>query len=447
MRKIANQLSGFIGNLLEIYDLMLCAYLAPIIAKTFLPQASTTRSLVNIFSILLVGYFARPIGGLVLGFLADLLGRKKILVISIVIMGASTALMGLLPGYSQIGLYATIGFIVLRFIQGISAGGEYISAIAFLVEHAPSDKKGIYTSWAAAGVNSGFFIACLFCMVFTWLNSMGYVPDYSWRFLFLISLVGIAVGLWARLNAQETVEFILENSFESSSPIKDLWDSCLGISRGYKKNFAVIIFLTWLGTGSTYLLFVYNVIHMQTVGGLLQQKAFLINTISLLIVIFLIPYFGWVFDLLGRRKTLFFATASFLILSIPYFYGISSGNFYQTLVAQIAMSIPAACFYCIAPVIIVEMIPTKIRCTFVSFLYGLTSSIFGGASPIIALKLVEITDNKLSPALYLIISCFAGFGAVYLLKTIGPERSEDDAIARNVLQFNRPRSGGISLSE
>ena len=204
--------SGVIGNLLENFDVMLCAFLAQFIAKTFFPSNSLNDNLLHTFGVFLIGYLSRPIGSLVIGLYADQVGRKKMLIFSIVIVGICTAMIGLTPSYQAIGVSSTILFIFFRILQNVSVGGEYISSIAYLIESADKNKRGFFGSWVSFGFNFGSLLASLFAFLVIYLIEKNIFPEWGWRIVFLLSLLGTFVGLWIRRSLPESIEFILENS-------------------------------------------------------------------------------------------------------------------------------------------------------------------------------------------------------------------------------------------
>lgn len=423
--------SGVIGNMLENFDVMICAFLAQFIAVTFFPSNSLENNIFNTFAIFCIGYLSRPIGSLFIGLYADQIGRKKTLVFSIVMVGMCTAIIGLIPSYKTIGISSTILFSFFRILQNISVGGEYISSIAYLIESADKNERGFYGSWASVGFNTGSLLASLLIFLLMYLIDNSLIPSWSWRLIFISTILGTLVGFWIRSSLPESLGFILENSNTQLIKKRKIFSSAISLIKKYPSRCVAIITVTWLGVSQTAALFVYSPIHMTIINHFSQQQALAMNTVCLLFLIPLIPLFGFLSDYYSKLRMLSFASLSFLVLAFPYFWFLSYGSYQQILILKLLFCIPSACFYSIAPVLITESFPIKLRCTSLALIYQITASVAAGLTPLIMLYIVNHTSNaEYSPAYFLIISivfCLAGLRLLNKDRTIHIEMNNEPA--------------------
>lgn len=407
-------ISGMVGNLLEIYDLTICFFFAKTLSETFFP--TSTNNLLNIFYVFLVGFLSKPIGSLIISLYSDQNGRKKMLLISIILTGISTALIGFIPSYKTVGSLSLIIFLILRILQNIFVGGEYTNSIVYLIENGGENHQGYYGSWAAIGVNLGVLIASCITLIISLSIHYSLLPEWGWRLAFFPAIIAMLVGIWMRTSTPESLSFMLENA---NTPINNklkILTNSLKFIRQYPYKCMSISAITWLGVCITYSVYVYGPIHMATVNKLSTYEAFSINSISLLILVFFIPIFGILSDSINKISLLMSACVLFSFLAIPYFWYMSYGNYIQILFIHSLISLPAACFFSIAPVLIAQTFPTKIRCTAVSLIYQTISSIAAGVTPIILLKIIYISHIPYAPGYLIIFSAIIGYFCLFILK-------------------------------
>lgn len=407
-------ISAMAGNILEQYDIVIFGFMAPYIAKAFFPPGDTgINSIIHVLYIFVLGYAVRPVGGLILGFLSDYWGRKKTLILSIMLMGISTSVIGILPSYEAIGSAATLLLLLCRFSQGFAVGGEYITSITFLVEHASQKNRGFMGSWGAFGVNLGNLIASLLSTVVIYFISQSYLPTWSWRFVFIITIIGVWIGWLVRIKSSETLPFIRENSMENKLFLKQHCSNIFNTAYANKKNCFLIIALTSLGTSATYLIYLYAPLHAIMFHNMSMWKALVINSTSIMFLVALIPFFGYLSDRYGKKIFLLISSGMLFILAYPFFWIISYGTLITFLIIQIGVSVAIAIFHSLAPTLIVEIIPVRTRCATGGFLYGIAASVFGVSSPIICFYLVKYTKSYVSPAYYLLMFSLFAFVAIY----------------------------------
>lgn len=410
--------SGIIGNFLENFDFMLCAFLAQFIAITFFPTDSMTNNIFNTFSIFFIGYLSRPLGGLLIGLYADQIGRKTTLIFSIIMVGVCTTIIGLIPSYQSIGVLSTVLFSFFRVLQNICVGGEYISSIAYLIENADKKEKGFYGSWVSVGFNMGNLLASLMVFTLTYYIEKNILPFGSWRAIFILAIFGTAIGFWIRHSLPESLEYMFEHADGATQKKSDILRLALQLIKNHPLRCFAIITITWLGVAETAAIFVYSPIHMTTINHFSQHQAMGMNTIALFCLIPLIPIFGYLSDYISKIKLLLISTLAFAVLSIPYFVFLSTGSYLQILIFKLLFCIPSACYYSIAPVLITESFPTRLRCTSLALIYQATLSIAAGITPLVLLYLANHSHGAShSPAYYLIGSCIAGFIGLQFLSS------------------------------
>jgi len=421
-------LSAIIGNMLENFDVMICAFFAQKIAVTFFPSNSVQNNIINTFCIFLISYLSRPIGSLLIGLYSDQIGRKKILIFSIIMVGVCTAAIGIIPSYQVIGISSTFLFSFFRALQNFSAGGEYISSVSYLIENVKKEERGFYGCWVSVGFNLGTFFASILVFLMLYFINTNVLPDWSWRIIFVLSLLGISMGPWIRRSLPESMEFILENSNTLSNKKTNILFSSIKLIKNHPLRCLSLIAITWLGVGETSAIFVYSPIHMTMINNFSQHQALGMNTLSLLFLIPMIPIFGLLSDRYNKLKMLMHSTLTFLILSIPYFILLSTGTYTQILFIKLLFCIPSACYYAIAPVFITECFPTRLRCTSLALLYQTTLSIAAGITPLAMIYLMNFSKyHSHLPAYYLIISCLIGLIGLFYLASKNTTTSELDS--------------------
>jgi MFS transporter, MHS family, proline/betaine transporter len=391
-------IGGAIGNALEMYDYVIWGLFSIYLVKEFLPPQS---KLSDIFFLFLLTYILRPIGGLVGGILADQVGRKKMLTLSIFLMGFCTSIVGILPSYERIGVISVFLLLFIRLIQVFAVGSEYISSIALLIESCDKKKRGYFGSWAAFGVNAGVLISSLFGALILHLIDIKVLPDWGWRFAFILAFMTMLIGFWIRNSLPESLEFITENARKEKRTFLEILYETLNIFKSQPFDTILVFSLVCFGVSTTILIFIYAPILMTTANHIHNTQSFIINSSSLAFLILLIPLFGFISDHLGRTKTILFGSTTLLLLSMPYFNLLLTGTFYQVLLAHTLIAIPCASIFAVSPVLITEIFPLSIRCSITNLIYSLAACIGGGVTPLIAFRLESY--NSCFPGLILVV--------------------------------------------
>lgn len=405
-----------LGTILEWYDFSLFAYLTPILAKLFFPKENAITGLMLTYAIFAVGYFVRPLGAAVFGHFGDRLGRKKILIWSILLMSLPTFLIGLLPTYQQIGIAAPLLLIFLRICQGLSAGGETTGSILFVLESVQPERRGLMGGliWGMVGIGMllGSFAA--------FLVSHFYQYEWLWRVPFLIGLVTGVLGYFLRKYTAESALFA-KASQEGKLNKYPLWEGLVK----YRKEMAVVIGLFTLSAMISYLVFVFMPSYANTIIGMPLAQTTLISTFAFFLITVLVPVGGYLSDRIGKQFCLFWSAFGFIVLSYPLFYLISKGALIYFVFSELFFVLLAAFFQGTLNAAIFELFPTSVRYSAVAVGYNISYSLFGGTAPFVATYLTHLTGDKAAPGLYLVL------GALIALMATKNIRSENRTLVFN----------------
>jgi MHS family shikimate/dehydroshikimate transporter-like MFS transporter len=379
-----------IGTTIEWYDFFLFGVVTPLVFnKLFFPNFDPLVGTLLAYTTFFVGFISRPVGGIIFGHYGDRIGRKTVLVLTILIMGIATFLIGLLPTYASVGIWAPIMLLFLRVFQGIGIGGEWGGAVLMAVEHSPTGRRGFYGSWPQIGVPAGLLLSSGMVYLLSYLPEADFF-SWGWRIAFLISAALVAVGLYIRLKIMETPAFarIQESKKVVHVPFFELW-------RTHGKN-------TLLGLGARYIEGVtFNIFGVFIVGyiagtlGLPRQTALAGVMIASAIMIIMLPIYGNLSDKIGRRRMFGVAGLLIGILSFPAFWLMQSKD---PLLIWIAIAVPFAIVYPAVygpqAALFSELFDTRVRYTGISFVYQFSGIYASGLTPIIATALLPMGNNQ-----------------------------------------------------
>jgi len=394
-------IAGFSGNIMEWYDFTVYGFFATIIGTQFFPKEDKIVQLISAFGIFAAGYLMRPLGGIVFGHIGDKQGRKKALLISILMMAIPTTLIGLLPTYNSIGWYAALLLVLLRLFQGLSVGGEFTGSISFLVEKAPKDKRGFYGSWTTFGVFGGMLVGAAMGAIINAVFTTKQISDFGWRIPFLFgALIGIA-GLYLRKDMSDDKNFqkIMEEKRTYKIPLAEFFAH-------YKMQAFKILMLSWGFGVSVYLIFIFLPSYLHTFLHVKLDDALSIHTVAIIFMMLIIPFFGHLSDKFGRKFILFISLIGFVVFSYPLFLLMFREYYWAILAAMLLFSILEGLFQGVIPAIMTEAFPAKVRYTGLSVSYNIALALFGGTTPLVSTWLIKISGGNVKmPAYYLIASC------------------------------------------
>lgn len=404
-------ISGSIGNIVEWVDWAIYGLAAPYIAANFFPKGDPLLALIETYALFAIGFLIRPIGAMVLGPLGDKYGRKKLLSFAIVLMACGTGFIGLIPGYKTIGIFAPILVLVCRMVQGFAAGGEWGAATAFLYEFAPEGKKAFYGSFRPAGTGFGFFLGSLIMTLATSLMAPELFNSWGWRLPFFFAFLMGGIGLYIRLQVDETPEF------EEAKANNDISERPM--AEAFKMSFkpvVVMFFMVFIWNVVYYIVFTYLPTYLKTTLNVPVQTAMQINTIATLFYTVMIPVFGWFSDKYNKKIFMLISCIGYMIIGIPAFMFLNPDSYLNLLMTQLTLALFMALFSGPATAVIAELFPTRVRNTAISVTYTFNVAFFGGTAPMVCVWLMHVTGNPISPAFYVVLASTLSFLAVLATK-------------------------------
>src|SRR4029078_10725255 len=362
-----------IGNLLEWYDFGVYAYLAGLIATKFFPNSDPTASLLASFAAFGVGFPARPLGGIGIGRLGATRGRKAALVLTIFLMAFGTVAIGLLPSYEAIGVWAPILLVCLRIVQGFAAGGEWGTSTAFMVEWAPQDRRGLFGSFQQVSTASGTLLGSGIAAIMTSSLSQATMLEWGWRVPFLFGVLLLFVGTYLRRNVDETPTYQASRQAAVDQP------ALSAVPLG-----ALAFGFTIFWTIAYYTLLAWMPSFTQRFAGLTPSQALWSKTIGLIAMVTAVPFWGALWDRVGRKPLLMASAISIGLLAYPLFSLMTNRTGLALWMAlQILFGILLALYSGAGPAAISEIFPTHLRSTWMTSGYALAVAIFGGCAPFI----------------------------------------------------------------
>ncbi|HKS62734.1 MAG TPA: MFS transporter [Xanthobacteraceae bacterium] len=401
------------GNMLEWYDFAVYSYVATILARNFFPPGDEVAALLATFAVFGVGFVIRPLGAIVIGRIGDVKGRKAAMLITIMMMAVGTVMIALIPSYATIGIAAPLLLVIARLLQSFSVGGEFATAIAFIVEWAPKNKRGYYGSFQQISTVSGLLLGSGVAALLNTVIDPAAMDSWGWRIPFLIGgLIGL-IGLYMRRNVDETpaYEQAQAEPTESVSPAEI--SPVLAAAKAF--GFAII----W--TVSFYIFLFYMPTFTQRYAGLTRAESLWSNTAGLLLLAICIPLMGKLSDRIGRKPLLLACCAIFLVLPYPLFKLMQGGSLVTILLIQLLVGVSIALYAGPAPATMVEIFRTKTRSTYMSIGYALAATIFGGFAPFIATWLISVTGSPISPTFYVMAAAVVSAIAVLGLRETAHE--------------------------
>ncbi|MEV8565164.1 MFS transporter [Streptomyces sp. NPDC051322] len=392
--------AGSIGNFVEQFDFGLYGYLAPILAPSFFPDSNPTAAVLSTYAILAIACLFRPLGGTLVGRWGDRAGRRKTLLWTIAFMGVATALIGALPTYQQIGLFAPLLLLLLRVVQGMISGGEYVGAVAFIVEWAEPKRRAYYTSYASNSCFLGLLAGAGTAALTSWAFQGPALDSWGWRIPFLLTLPLSAVGIWLRKRIGETPEFVRatqDGTQIAKAPVREAlrsqWRPML-VFCGVSVMLAILSY-SWVTFYPQYL---------TGTLGLPRWMALISNAISIAVLIPLLPLAGRLSDRIGRKPMLIAGAIGCIVL-VPLAFRVGQeGTFGAAIVSQLIYIIPEFFLTGIVTVCVAELFATRTRFSASAIAYNSSFSIFQGITPFVAAALVSTFGTIYAVWVYLAVA-------------------------------------------
>ena len=391
-------IAGLIGNVMEWYDFALYGYFATVIGQQFFPSANPTASLTGAFGAFAAGFIVRPLGGIVYGRIGDLVGRRRALTLSVIAMAIPTVGMAFLPTHAQIGIAAPIAVVLLRLLQGISAGGEYTTSIIFLAESAPDRQRGFFCIWGLWGSVLGMLMGSAFGDLLTRTLTQTQLGDWGWRVAFALGSVVALTGVIIRQGVGED---------NTSNKTKTPLSSTLG---AHRTAFFRVLALNIASSVGFYAVYVYLVTYVEDVDGIADSVALSLNTDVMAVLLLLYPITAWLSDRIGRRPMLMGGAALLCIGALPFLQLIHSQDPQSIVRGELGFTLALAVVDGGKGPANVELMPAEVRCTGTALAYNLAEGWFGGTTPLIAAVLIaRASGNPIYLAIWVALSGLCTF--------------------------------------
>jgi len=387
-------LGGIAGNVVEWYDFCIYGYFATVIGPLFFPSGNPAITLMATFGVFAVGFIGRPIGAVIIGHIADRIDRRRAVIVSVLLMVIPSLIMGLLPTYAQVGVFAPVALLLMRFLQGIAVGGEYASSSVLLVEAALPGRRGFISSLSDMGGGLGMMLGSAMGSLI-----MGFLPpSWGWRVAFLFGLLlGMIVFFIRRhLPHSDTVAVVTKSR---TAPVvellRDHWRAMLRmiglLVSGYIGGYLCNVYLvTWL-------------IENTKLGG---PRILLINTVAIAVSLVASAFFCALSDRVGRKPLLIIGNLLVALCTVPLFMLMEGATATLVLMAQLTLVILMCCMSGGQTVYLVEAFPPHLRTSGMAITLNITAVLFGGTLPLMAVWLTAYTGNPLAPAWYFVIAAF-----------------------------------------
>ncbi len=414
--------ASIVGSVLEWYDFSLYGLAAAVVfGQLFFPEFSPLAGTLASFGTYAVGFFARPFGGFFFGHLGDKIGRRNVLLFTVLLMGAATFLIGFLPTFAQIGVWAPILLLLLRILQGFGGGAEQSGAVLLVTEYAPRERRGFYACLPFVGITLGILLSAGVFRLITTLPEDALL-SWGWRVPFLLSIVVVGIGIYIRLRVLETPVFeeVKEAQVEAAVPAMELF-------RNDRRNFILAFGARMAENGSSYLFQVFVLTYI-THLGLSEGVGLTGILLAAAVGMFTLPVFGALSDRVGRRPVYMGAAAFVALFAFPYFWLLDTevpvliwlAIILSYAVGTYGMLSPQSSFF-------PELFDARYRYSGMALSRELSAPVAGGVAPFIATALLAWSGGEPWPiALYLILLCLITLVSVYLApETRGRDISEE----------------------
>ncbi|MFD5278506.1 MFS transporter [Pseudarthrobacter sp. NPDC058362] len=411
-----------VGNTMEWYDVGVFGYLITTMGPVFLPESDPTTQTLFLLGTFAATFIARPLGGVVFGWMGDKMGRQKILAATLMLMAASTFAIGLLPGYAQIGLWAAALLVLLKIVQGFSTGGEYAGATTFVSEYAPDKRRGFFASFLDLGSYLGFAIGAALVSALQLTLGQDVMEDWGWRIPFLIAGPLGIIAIYFRMRIEESPQFqatldAQEDLAKNAAASEDVTaKGPVGIVKAYWRSIIVAMILVAAANTAGYALTSYMPTYLTESKGYDPVHGTLLTIPVLVVMSLCIPLTGKLSDRIGRRPVLWIGAVSTVLLAIPAFLLIGIGEIWSTLTGLGLIAFPVTFYVANLASALPAQFPTSSRYGAMGIAYNFSVAIFGGTTPFIVAALISATGNDMMPAYYLMATSAIGAVAIYFLK-------------------------------
>ncbi|MGP2438993.1 MFS transporter [Streptomyces sp. JW3] len=411
-----------LGNAMEWFDFGIYAYLAGTIGRVFFPSGSDTAQLLSSFATFAVAFLVRPVGGMVFGPMGDKIGRKKVLALTMILMAIGTCAIGLLPTYAAVGFWSPLLLILFRLLQGFSTGGEYGGASTFIAEYAPDKRRGFFGSFLELGTLAGYTGAASLVTALTAGLGTDTMDAWGWRIPFLVAGPLGVVGLYLRMRLDDTPAFLkLE---QGNVHVSDAANAVETTARGdlakiFRQHWRMLVLCVALVGAynvTDYMLLSYMPTYLSDELHYSETHGLLILVVTMVVLMLIINQVGRISDRYGRKPVLMTGMVGFFVLSAPAFLLVRQGGLVAVSAGMLMLGLSLVCLLGTMSAALPAMFPTSVRYGSLSVGYNLSTSLFGGTTPLVITALIGATGSEMMPAYYAMAAALVGVVAVACMK-------------------------------
>lgn len=397
---IKSVISSSVGNVLEWYEYTLYAYFATVIKHLFFPLENHFVAMILTFATFAVSLAARPVGGIIFGYIGDRYSRKQMLTVTMLMMSIPTMCIGLLPTYATIGVWAPMLLVLLRILQGIALGGEFGASCVYLFESAPHNKRGFYGTLALTGVGTGLVLSSLTILIVERVATPEQIYSFAWRIPFFVSVAGSFLAFYMRLNLLESDDFV--KAKEANALITNPFMEML---RNHKVTLVSLFGIFLTTQVSFFVVFIFGKTMMIDFLGYDPQTAGKFNLYTVVSYTLSTVIFGYLSDKLEKKYIIFGGVVLMIFTAKPFIYALSGGRYSEILSMCLLLGLLIGMTEGTLNPLVASSFPTNIRATSVAFCWNFTSVAFGGVAPMIAMWLNESFGGIMAVAYYLMVVC------------------------------------------
>jgi MHS family proline/betaine transporter-like MFS transporter len=405
MRKVVT--SGMIGNGLEWFDYALYGQVAWLLSKLFFPGEDPVVQTLAVYGVFAAGFLIRPVGAVFFGWLGDTYGRRISMVVAILMMAIPTGMIGILPTYAQIGIWAPILLTLIRLLQGMSLGGEFSGSIAYIVEHAPENKRGLAGAAPLVSMMLGFLLGLVVVKSMIAIVGEPAFEAWGWRVPFLLGIAIGFVGFYIRSHCSESPIYCKasEEGMLCKTPVRNVFRNHRA---AMLQGFAVYVTVTMPFYLTTIYFINFSKQHLQVEAG----DALMFSVYNMLALLITMPFSAWLSDYVGRKRIMVASAIVMAIAAYPVFSLMQPGATLPTIAfAQLIFAIILGMYVGPVAALLVELFPTSVRFTGMAITYNVAAAVFGGTSPMVCEWLVNQFGDARAIAFYVIASCIASLTA------------------------------------
>ncbi|RKP56035.1 MFS transporter [Pararobbsia silviterrae] len=416
-------IASVLGNAFEWFDFAIYGLFAVTIAHLYFPGGDAVASLMLTLATFGVGFFVRPLGGVLLGIYGDRVGRKKALSLTIALMALGTGMIGVLPTYAAIGMAAPILVVIARLIQGVSAGGEFSGATTMLIEFAPRDRRGFFGSFQMCSQALAFSLGSAVAFLLTRHLDAVQLQSWGWRLPFLAGILVGPVGWIIRSKIDESPEFLAcmadaarADAHAAKAPLRD-------VLRQYPRELVASTAICVVGTVSAYVFVFFLPIFAKQTLGIAAADANFASFVGTAVILVMCPFAGYLSDRVGRKAVLVFGMLGYGAAAW-YCFGrlVATPSAHTLLMLELGVSVFMSFIWGPMPIILTEVLPVSVRSTGAALTYNVAVMMFGGLAPFINTWLVKATGSPLAPLYYVMFSIFVGCVGAALLPGVREPR-------------------------